>query len=314
MLARIAVTLTLLAPASGLVWGSQNTDLDAFMETVVKRRDENWKKLQQYVLDEREAVDIFGPGGARLYGFRYDYTWFIRQGYFIRSPVRADGVALSEKQRQKAEEDWIRREKRREEREKEREKRRAERTGSEAPVPAAAPIEAPGSVQDILKQGAEPEFVSAAYFLKFKFEAGHYALAGRETYEGRPVLKIEYYPELLFNEGRTRPNRKLRDKDDEIEEKMNKVSLVTLWIDAETRQILQYTFDDIDMDFLPGRSLVRIDDLKATMRMGQMFPSVWLPRDITMHFVATLALGTFDAGYKIEYHNYREASVTYKVR
>jgi hypothetical protein len=288
----------------------QGTDLDAFMETVLKRRDENWKKLQQYVLEEREGVDLFGPGGARLFGFRRDYTWFIRQGYFIRSPVRADGVTISEKERRKAEDDWVRREKRREEREK----KRADRDGEPAATAAATPVESPASVEDILRQGAEPRFVSAAYFLKFKFESGHYALAGRETYEGRPALKIEYYPELLFNEGRTRPNRKLRERDDEIEEKMNKVSLVTLWIDAETRQILQYTFDDIDMDFLPGRSIVRVDDLKATMRMGQMFPAVWLPRDIAMQFSMTLAVGTVSAQYKVEYHDYREASVTYKVR
>jgi hypothetical protein len=288
----------------------QATDLDAFMETVLKRRDENWKKLQQYVLEEREAVDLMGPGGARLFGFRRDYTWFIRQGYFIRSPVRADGVAISEKERRKAEDDWVRREKRREEREK----KRAERDGEGGAAAAATPVESPASVEDLLRQTAEPRFVSAAYFLKFKFESGHYALAGRETYEGRPVLKIEYYPELLFNEGRTRPNRKLRERDDEIEEKMNKVSLVTLWIDAESRQILQYTFDDVDMDFLPGRSIVRVDDLKATMRMGQMFPSVWLPRDIAMHFSMTLAVGTVSAQYKVEYHDYREASVTYKVR
>ena len=44
----------------------------------------------------------------------------------------------------------------------------------------------------------EPQFVSAAYFLKFKFEQGRYAFAGPETYEGRRVLKIEYYPARLF--------------------------------------------------------------------------------------------------------------------
>ena len=28
------------------------SDLDAFMERVLARRDDNWKKLQQYVLEE----------------------------------------------------------------------------------------------------------------------------------------------------------------------------------------------------------------------------------------------------------------------
>ena len=161
---------------------------------------------------------------------------------------------------------------------------------------------------------AEPAFVSWAYFLRFRFEPGHYALAGRETFEGRDVLRIEYYPTELFREGRTRPNRRVRDRDDEVEAKMNKVSLVTLWVDPEAHQILQYTFDDIDMDFLPGRSIARVDDVKATMRMAQPFPGVWLPRDIEMRFRMALASGAFDARYAVQYHDYRQADVTYKVR
>ena len=115
----------------------------------------------------------------------------------------------------------------------------------------------------MLRNSLEPQFVSAAYFLRFKFEPGHYALAGRERLNDRDVLRIEYYPAQLFNEGRTRPNKRARDRDDEIEEKMNKVSLITMWIDPSEHQILQYTFDNIDMDFLPGRSLVRVDEMKA---------------------------------------------------
>ena len=89
----VALVVTLPArQASG-------TDLDQLMERVLARRDENWKKLQQYVLDERETFDLAGPGGVRLYGFRRDYTWFLREGVFIRSPLRADGVTLSEEQR-----------------------------------------------------------------------------------------------------------------------------------------------------------------------------------------------------------------------
>ena len=38
--------------------------------------------------------------------------------------------------------------------------------------------------------GAEPRFVSEAYFMDFKFEAGNYYLAGREKLEGHDVLRI----------------------------------------------------------------------------------------------------------------------------
>jgi hypothetical protein len=288
------------------------------MERVLARRDDNWKKLQQYVLEEREAFDLTGPGGIPIYGIRRDYSWFIRQGIFVRSPVRADGVTLSEADRRKAEDEWIRREAAKEERRK----RRAERAAANEPV---AP-EDRGSISlgfqgvdvdvaDVLKQGGEPQFVSAAYFLRFRFEKGHYALVGREQIDDRQALKIEYYPEAgLFSDGRSRPNTKARDEDQKIEAKMNKVSLVTLWVDPETHQILQYTFDDIDMDFFPGRALVRLDDLKATMRMAQQFPNVWLPKNVAMKFKMTLAVGTVAANYRVDYHDYKEAAVTYRIK
>ncbi len=94
------------------------SDLDAFMEKVLARRDDNWKKLQQYVLEEKEAFDLTGPGRFPLWGMRREYTWFIRDGIFVRSPISADGVKLSEADRRKAEEQWLRRQKNREEREK----------------------------------------------------------------------------------------------------------------------------------------------------------------------------------------------------
>jgi hypothetical protein len=302
------------------------SDLDAFMSQVLTRRDENWKKLQQYILDEEERFHLTGPDGGRLYGFSREYTWFIRQGYFIRSPVRFDGVRISEAARLREEQRWI-------EREKSREKRLQEGRASRVAVSATGGVkvedaqdappkarpsepatEPPASVEDVLKQSLEPRFVSAAYFLKFKFDPGHYALAGRERLNNRDVLRIEYYPSKLFTEGRTRPNKRVRERDDEIEEKMNKVSLVTMWIDPAERQIVQYTFDNIDMDFLPGRTLVRVDELKASMKMSQPFPGVWLPATIEMAFLMTTAVGSISASYDVEYHDYRLAEVTTRIK
>jgi len=312
-----AVLLAVVAVATSLP-ASQATDLDQLMARVLARRDENWKKLQQYVLDERESFVLTGPGGARLYGLRRDYTWFQREGVFIRSPLRADGVTLSETERRKAEADWLRREKRRGERQQARAKSGASSSSppSDPSAPSAASSSASSAAPDPSASASilEPAFVSHAYFLRFKFEPNHYALVGREQLDGRSVLRIEYYPSALFTEGRTRPNTRVRDRDEEIEQKLNKVSLVTLWVDPERHQILQYTFDDIDMDFMPGRSLARVDDVKATMRMGQPFPDVWLPRDIEMQFRMTLAAGPLDARYRVEYHDYRQADVTYRIR
>jgi hypothetical protein len=285
------------------------SDLDAFMERVLARRDENWKKMQQYVLEEQERFQLTGPDGARLYGYDREYTWFIRQGYFIRSPLKADGVRISEADRTQYEEKWLNRERQREKRAHE----RARERGEAAPADGAIPAEPPATV-DVLKASLEPRFVSAAYFLRFKFDPGHYALVGRERLNDREVLRIEYYPSKLFTEGRTRPNKRVRERDDEIEEKMNKVSLVTLWIDPSEHQIRQYTFDNIDMDFLPGRSVVRIDEIKASMQMVQPFPNVWLPGSIEMRFKATLAIGSVAAKYDVEYRDYRLAEVTTRIK
>jgi hypothetical protein len=306
------------------------SDLDAFMEQVLARRDENWKKLQQYVLEEKEAFDLTGPGRFPLWGMRREYTWFIRDGIFVRSPVTADGVKLSEEDRRKAENQWLRRQKNREEREK----RNAARAAKGLPpeTESREVVISPGGVttstsddkesgapitntDDMLKQVREPQFVSSAYFLKFKFETGHYALAGREKVGDVDALKIEYYPEAgLFKDGRSKPDRKVRDEDDKIEEKMNKASMVTLWVEPKSHQILRYEFEDMDWDFFPGRALVRIGDTQATMEMGQPFPNVWLPKSIEMQFEMMLAVGAIDARYRVEYLNYKEAAVTYKIK
>jgi hypothetical protein len=331
MLTGKLLALMLLGLALATLPVNAQNDLDAFMERVLARRDDNWKKLQQYVLEEKEGFDLTGPGGFPLWGMRREYTWFIRQGIFVRSPVSADGVKLSEDDRRKAEDRWLRRQKNREENERRRAERRAR--GEEVADPkTTAVVLSPSGVtvtssddepsgvpitntDDMLKQVREPQFVSSAYFLKFKFESGQYALAGREKVGDIDTLKIEYYPRAgLFKDGRSKPDKRVKDKEEDLEDKMNKSSMVTLWIDPKTHQILQYVFDDIDWDFFPGRSLVRVGDVQATMQMGQAFPNVWLPKSIEMRFEMMLAVGAVDAAYRVEYSNYKEAAVTYKIK
>jgi hypothetical protein len=289
---------------------SAQTDLDAFMSRVLQQRDENWKKLQQYVLEEREMVQITGPGARPIWGTLREYAWFPRDGRFIKSPLRVDGVNVNENDRKRAEADWIEREERR------------DRRRTETPSPAgdqnapddAAAAASKGPNEAAVREALEPGFISAAYFLKFTFDPGHYALAGRETLDGRSVLRIEYYPSKLFNEGRARPNKKLRERDDDIEAKMNKTALVTLWIDSTEHQILKYEFTNLPLNFLPGRSIVRIDGLHASMEMGQPFPNVWLPRAIRVSFDMNLAIGEVDGRYAADFHDYKLATVTTRVR
>ena len=109
-----------------------------------------------------------------------------------------------------------------------------------------------------------------------------------------------------------------KDKEQKLEERitrqMNKTALVTLWIEPASHQIVQYRFENLPLDFLPARSIVRVDGFGATMKMGQPFPGVWLPQDIDASGSFTLALGTCDAHYAVRYRNYREASVAVKIK
>ena len=95
---------------------------------------------------------------------------------------------------------------------------------------------------------------------------------------------------------------------------MNKTALITLWIDPREHQIVKYTFDNVWLDFLPAGWLVKIDDIRASMTMGQPFPGVWLPRDINIHAGVTLANGSFEASDERTFNEYRLAEVSTKMR
>jgi hypothetical protein len=300
------------------------TDLDAFMRQVVAKRDENWKKLQQYVFDEREQFDLRGPTRIPLWGERRDYTWFIRDGFFVRSPVKINGVTIGEADRLKAEAIYLKQA-------QDREKRgQAGHIGlgsnglSIQPGTDAAEKtdDLAQDVGGVIRQTREPGFISSAYFLRFKFEEGKYALVGRETLDGRDVLRIEYYPARMFGGTDRRRNAERRDKelsaddkarDAEFQRLMNKVALVTLWVEPKAHQIVKYTFDNVGFDFLPVQWLVHISDFKATMKVAQPFPDVWLPTTLEMNLALIAAIGQVDMHYNLEYHDYRVPSVTSKV-
>jgi hypothetical protein len=303
-----ALTAAAVLHVLAILPAAAQSDLDAFMQQVMERRDDNWKKLQQFILDEREVFELRGPDRAVMWGDRREYTWYLRDGRFVRSPVRFNGVEISDADRRKSEADFIRRE-------QERDKRRAEN-----------PTEFTGDP-------AEPQFVTSAYFLRFKFESGKYALVGREALDGRQVLRIEYYPTQLFDETRSRSDRPERDDEKrraerakgaeplqrEVQRVMNKASLVTLWVDPGTHQILKYTFDNvgsglsalsITVNSLPLGWLAQVEELRASMTMAEAFPDVWLPRGLDMRFAVSMAVGQYDMQYQVDYHDYRQADVT----
>ncbi len=295
----------------------RETDLDALMARALKHRADAWKTMEQYILNEREQFELRGPLGVPLFGERRDFTWFVRDGYFVRSPLAFNGVTIGAETRREYEERWLKRE-------QEREKAKAEKAAKAAPGAPAAP-EPPADVDAFVKQTSEPRFISAAYFLDFKFEPGNYYVAGRDTYEGRPVVKVEYFPRRLFADSEAEAARKRErgarrrregreDRDVSFDAQMNKVARITLWVDEERAMILKYVFENVDFDFLPAQWLVRIEDVRAEMEMAQPFPGVWMPKDMGMRVAVTLANGTYDLRYALSFYDFRMGDVKSRIR
>ena len=315
----LVVAALVLCPSSSPAQPPKLTDLDAFMARALQRRDIDRKTLTDYVLDEVEVFEVLGPGRVPFARMRREYTWYVRDGIHVRSPLKFDGVPIPEADRRDYEERWIKSEAKRRSYRTERDEKRA----AEGKPPA---LSAP-SIN-------EPRFVSESYFMDFKFEPGNYYLADKETLDGQSVLKIDYLPTRLFNDNdderrdaresrepeparRDKRSEKQREKEKkveaEIDRKMNKSSQVTLWVDPASHQIVKYTFDNVWLDFLPAGWIVRVDDLRASMQMGQPFPGIWLPRDVSIHAGVTLALGSMELQYKREFSKYRKADVASKV-
>ena len=187
---------------------AQETDLDALMARCLERRNETWRVLHDYVLDERERFALEGPSDVRLFGSDRQYTWYVQDGILVRSPVRFNGVAvpgqgparvrgaLAERgavagrtgQKKKDE-----KKRRRDEHEAKGDDAATRPTGNpdaDAPVPQPGAAAGDGAAE-IAAKGLEPRFVSEANFLRFRFERGRYFLVGREQLDGRPVLKVE---------------------------------------------------------------------------------------------------------------------------
>lgn len=304
--------LTVKTGAAGLVLAlglvaapAAQTSLDALMERALANRDQSWRTLGQYILDERETLQLRAPDGATLFGFTHTYTWFERDGFFVRSPLDANGARIGEDERRRYEERWLESERKRAAEAEKKAREKADATRVEVPEGADA------------AGGPVPRFMSAAYFLDFPFEPGNYYLVGRDTHRGTPVYKIEYFPRRMFSDDDD-DRKRARDDDDkrdsQFEQKLNKVARITLWVDPERAQILRYVFENVDFDFVPGRWLLRVDDVTAEMTMGQPFEGVWLPDEVGMRFAATIATGTYQASYTLDFHDYRLGDVTSRIR
>src|SRR5215204_2720975 len=76
-----------------------SNELDAFMEKVLARREVNRQTLKQYILDEQEEFEILGPGRWPLHRSNRDFTWYMRDGIHVRSPLKFNGVTVDREER-----------------------------------------------------------------------------------------------------------------------------------------------------------------------------------------------------------------------
>jgi hypothetical protein len=240
-------------------------DVDAFMQKVLEKRKINWDQLYDYVFGELEILEFGGSIEIpALQSFRRDYSWFVKDGYLVRSPVSVNGAPVPEAERLKAEENGIK-----------------------------------GSKKNKEQFGS----IDRDSFFRFKFEPGNYVFAGRKVFKGREVAVVEYYPRRFFSDGEG------KDEDDKYENMLDKTSLVTMLIDPSEYQIVHVTFDNVGMEFLPGRWLVRVDKMFASMEMEKPFNEVWLPNEIMAAAKVTTANGTMSVEYKRIFRDYKKTDV-----
>ncbi|MCK7493449.1 MAG: hypothetical protein MZW92_20245 [Comamonadaceae bacterium] len=256
------------------------TDLDAFMAQVLERRNENWQTLHDYILSERETFQVLGPGGIPLAGQRREFQWFIRDGFLVRSPVKANGASLGAARSAKyearlAEEGAGRGSSGPGEGGQQKDEAAggsgSGRGGGSTSWSRNSGRSTPRSDKEVVALvGTEPRFISEAYFMKFPFEPGNYYLAGRETIDGRDGGEGRVLPDEAVHRRRGAAGRRSvtrsaaasgdvkvdsadrreprrqggqarsppgearqgrRDRGRNRDARMNKVTMVTMWID-----------------------------------------------------------------------------------
>jgi len=248
------------------------------MTKVLERREIDWNRLHNYVFSERETLEIKASLLPALGNIRREYLWRVRDGYIIRTPVKANGVSVSKDEQTRAENEWIEQQKRKKGR------------------------------------GLEREA-----FFGFKFQPGRYLYAGKKIVDNRELTVIEYYPDFRDeheDEAKAEDKRKKKPGDPESEEyyerMFEKAFVATMLIDPAEHQIVQMTFDNVGLDFLPARWLVRVSDIKATLTMDKPYGDVWLPKTISAWGSVSTANGDLSLRYSREFFDYSKTDVKVK--
>jgi len=261
----VLISISFVQNLAALQDTETGNELDDFMAKVLKKRDIDWERLHNYIFSSTEILEIKKGEIPALENFRREYIWYVRDGYLVRSPVRIDGVKISAGERAEAVEKWINDEKKKREKE-------------------------------------QKNQLNRQSFFGFKFEPGRYLYVGKQQFEGREVVVVEYYPDI----GNNNKNK------DKYEDLIEKSILITLLIEPEEHQIVQFIFDNAGFEFLPARWLVRLDDIKGSLVMGKPLGDVWLPREITAYGSISTANMDLSIHYSHEFYSYSKTDVKVK--
>lgn len=247
-------------------------DIDAFMAKVLERRKINWDELYDYVFSERETLEFGGLlAVAPVQGFRRDYVWYVRDGYLVRSPAKVNGAPVPDGERERIEQKWV----------------ESAREG----------------------KGWEGSLMRDNFF-GFDFKKGEFFYAGRQEFEGREVVVIEYYPWGEFDDEDADED----ELEERIEQQMSESIWVTMLVEPQEHQIVRMTLNNLGFDFLPGRWLVRVDEIGGTMTMHKPFGEVWLPRGISAIGRVSSAYGPLMVRYTKSFSDYAKSKVKVEFR
>ena len=198
----------------------------------------------------------------------------------VRSPVRFDGVTVGETDRREYEDDWIQRERERLERRAKRDAEKRRQATAAEPAPRAASRPARRRSPRRASSPKPTSWTSSSSPATTTSPAASSSTATRccgssttrrrcSTTTTTRSARREMLRRRRKADKKNQPSDRGHDKEpseQDIERKMNKTALVTLWIDPAEHQIVKYTFDNVWMDFLPGgvararRRYPRLDD------------------------------------------------------
>lgn len=155
------------------------------------------------------------------------------------------------------------------------------------------------------RQREDEEGVNAKDFFGFEFDKGTFLLRGRGTWNGREVMLVDYFNDVEIDEAlmQTEENKRI---DKLVDNSMS----ATLFILPEEKRLVKMTVNNAGFDFLPGRWLVQVNTLTASMEMKELGKGVWVPYLIEASSDSMTAEGPLYISYRKEFTDFKKAQVS----